>query len=153
TSNKNWNSSQIFQLSLSIPSRVPLESITLPDTADTSDRLHIFALSMSPSLEPSAGSLSPQLSVRSTQFSMRWENVDGQRVQAVAITLANILPGSYETSLNASIDSQYEISVSGEGVFTVVPGLVHRLVPADQTRVDVLVLNNSGTGNATVTIK
>ncbi|KAJ8591044.1 glycoside hydrolase family 29 protein [Rhizopogon salebrosus TDB-379] len=154
TSNKNWNSSQIFQLSLSVPSRAPLESITLPETAGTPDRLHIFALSMTPSFEPPTGLLSPQLSVRSAQFSTRWEDINGQRVQAVAITLANILPGSYATSSGTSIDSQYEISVSGEGVSTVAPAFVYRLVPADQTRVDVLVLNNNtGAGNATVTVK
>jgi alpha-L-fucosidase len=109
---------------------------------------------MTPSFEPPTGLLSPQLSVRSAQFSTRWEDIDRQRVQAVAITLANILPGSYATSSGASIDSQYEISVSGEGVSTVAPAFVYRLVPADQTRVDVLVLNNNtGAGNATVTVK
>ncbi|KAG2032284.1 glycoside hydrolase family 29 protein [Suillus americanus] len=153
SSNKNWNSSQIFQISLSVPSRVPLQSITLPDTSSTSNRLHIFALSMTPSFEPSSGLLVPQLSVRSAQFSTRWEDVNGQRAQAVAITLANLLPGSHATSSNASINSRYEISVVGEGVSTVTPGLVYRLVPADQARVDVLILNNNGTGNATVTIK
>ncbi|KAG0703338.1 glycoside hydrolase family 29 protein [Suillus ampliporus] len=153
SSDKNWNSSQIFQLSLSVPSRVPLESITFPETASTSDRLHIFALSITPSLEPTSDLLMPQLSVRSAQFSTRWEDVNGQRAQAVAITLANLLPGSYAPSSNTSIDSQYEISVSGEGVSTVMPGLVYRLVPADQARVDVLVLNDNGTGNATITIK
>lgn len=109
---------------------------------------------MTPSLEPPTGPPLPQLSVRSAKFSTRWEDVDGQRAQAVAITLSNILPGSYATSLNATIDSRYEISVSGEGIFTIEPGVVYRLVPADQTRVDVLVLNNNnGTGNAMVTIK
>ncbi|KAG2074850.1 glycoside hydrolase family 29 protein [Suillus decipiens] len=153
SSNKNWNSSDIFQISLSVPSRAPLESITLPNTSSTSNRLHIFALSMTPSLEPSGNLLVPQLSVRSAQFSTRWEDVNGQRAQAVAITLANLLPGYHATSSNASVNSRYEISVTGEGVSTVTPGLVYRLVPADQARMDVLVLNNDGTGNATVTIK
>ncbi|KAG1828517.1 glycoside hydrolase family 29 protein [Suillus variegatus] len=153
SSTKNWNSSQIFQLSLSVPSRAPLESITLPETASTSNRLHIFALSMTPSFEPASGPLVPQLSVHSAQFSTRWEDINGQRAQAVAITLANLLPGSYATSPNTSINSRYEISVTGEGVSTVTPGLVYRLVPADQARVDVFILNDGGTGNATVTIK
>ncbi|KAG2123005.1 glycoside hydrolase family 29 protein [Suillus cothurnatus] len=153
SSYKNWNSSQIFQISLSVPSRAPLESITLPNTSSTLNRFHIFALSVTPSFEPTSGLLAPQLSVRSAKFSTKWEDVNGQRAQVVAITLANLLPGSYATSSNASINSQYEISVVGEGVSTVTPGLVYRLVPADQARVDVLVLNNGGTGNATVTIK
>ncbi|KAG1818020.1 glycoside hydrolase family 29 protein [Suillus subaureus] len=153
SSSKNWNSSHVYQISLSVPSRAPLESITLPDTSSTSNRLHIFALSMTPSFEPSCSLLVPQISVRSAQFSTRWEDVNGQRAQAVAITLANLLPGNYATSSNASIHPRYEISVAGEGVSTVTPGLVYRLASADQARVDVLVLNNEGTGNATVTIK
>lgn len=108
---------------------------------------------MTPSFEPASSLLVPQLSVRSAQFSTRWEDINGQRAQAVAITLANILPGSYATSPNASITSRYEISVSGDGVSTITPGLVYRLVPADQARVDVFILNDGGTGNATVTIK
>ncbi|KAG1794155.1 glycoside hydrolase family 29 protein [Suillus plorans] len=153
SSNKNWNSTQIFQLSLSVPSRAPLESITLPEASSTSNRLHIFALSMTPSFEPTSGLLMPQLSVRSAEFSTRWEDINGKRAQAVAITLANLLPGSYAISSNTSINSRYEISVTGEGVSTVTPGLVYRLVPTDQVRMDVFVLNNDGKGNATITIK
>ncbi|KAH7929517.1 glycoside hydrolase family 29 protein [Leucogyrophana mollusca] len=150
---KNWNSSQIFQLSLSIPSRAALQSITLPETANTANRLHIFALSMTPSVVPSGQPSGPELSVRSTQFSTRWEDVGSQRAQAVVVTLANLLPGSLATSVNASIDSKYQIEVTGPGVTTVAPGVLYRLMPADQARVDVLVLNNNGTGNATVQIK
>ena len=87
------------------------------------------------------------------QFSTRWEEVDGQRAQAVAITLANLLPGSLASSPNTSIQSKYEVDVTGEGVTTVIPGTVYRLVAADQARFDVLALNDNGTGNATVSIK
>jgi alpha-L-fucosidase len=87
------------------------------------------------------------------QFSTRWEDVDGQRAQAVTITLANLFPGSLVSSPNTSIRSKYEVEVTGEGVTTLTPGVVHRLVPADQARFDVLVLNNNGAGNATVQIK
>ncbi|KAH7883390.1 glycoside hydrolase family 29 protein [Phlebopus sp. FC_14] len=149
----NYNSTQIFQVSLSIPSRVALKSIKLPETAQHANRLHIFALSMSEAALPSSGVSGPELSVRSVQFSTRWENVNGQRAQAVAITLANLLPGSFATSPSASINSKYEIEVIGEGLTTVTPGIIHRLVPADQVRFDVLVLNSNGTGNATVQVK
>ena len=149
----NWNSTQIFQLSVSISSRVPLESITLPQTANAPDRLHIFAISITPSVVPSTAPTGPELSIRTVQFSTRWEDVDEQRAQAVAITLANLLPGSLASSPNTSIQSKYEVDVTGEGVATVSPGVVYRLVAADQARFDVLVLNNNGTGNATVSIK
>ncbi|KAI9573212.1 glycoside hydrolase family 29 protein [Boletus coccyginus] len=149
----NWNSSQIFQFSISVSSRVPLKSITFPRTVDASNRLHIFAISITPSAIPPAAQIGPALSIRSVQFSSRWEDVDGQRVQAVAITLANILPGSLASIPNTSIQSKYEVEVTGEGVTTVTPGVVYRLVPADQVRFDVLVLNDKGTGNATIRIK
>ena len=149
----NWNSSQIFQLSVSIPSRVALESITLPQTANAPDRLHIFAISITPSVVPSAAPTGPELSIRTVQFSTRWEDVNGQRTQAVAITLANLLPGTFGSSPNTSIQSKYEVEVIGESVTTVTPGVVYRLVPGDQARFDVLVLNNNGTGNAAVQIK
>ncbi|KAH7912706.1 glycoside hydrolase family 29 protein [Hygrophoropsis aurantiaca] len=150
---KNWNSSQIFQLSLSIPSRAALSSITLPETANTANRLHIFALSVTPSVVPSGQPSGPELSVRSAQFTTRWEDVGSQRAQAVLVTLANLLPGSFAGSANSSLDSKYQIEITGPGVTTVTPGLLYRLMPSDQARVDVLVLNNNGTGNATIQIK
>ena len=102
---------------------------------------------------PSAAPTGPELSIRTVQFGTRWEDVNGQRVQAVAITLANLLPGSLGSSPNTSIQSRYEVEVTGEGLTTVIPGAVYRLVAADQARLDVLVLNENGTGNATVQIK
>ncbi|KAF8131998.1 glycoside hydrolase family 29 protein [Boletus edulis] len=150
---KNWNSSHIFQTSVSVSSRVPLRSITLPYTANTRNRIHVFAISITPSVVPSGAPTGPELSIRTVEFGTRWEEVNGQRAQAVAITLANLLPGSLATSPDASVHSKYEVEVTGEGVTTVVPGVVHRLVPADQARFDVLVLNDNGTGNATVRIK
>lgn len=110
-------------------------------------------MSITPAVIPSTVPTGPELSIRTVQFSMRWEDVNGQRAQAVAITLANLLPGSLGSSPDASIQSKYEVEVIGEGVTTVTPGVIHRLVPADQARFDVLVLNDNGTGNATVRIK
>ena len=43
--------------------------------------------------------------------------------------------------------------MTGEGVTTLTPAVVYRLVPADQARFDVLVSNDNGAGNATVQIK
>jgi alpha-L-fucosidase len=120
---------------------------------NTPDRLYIFAISITPSAVPSTVPTGPELSIRSVQFSACWEDVIGQRVQAVAITLANLLPGSLASSPNTLIHFKYEVEVTGEGVTTVTPGMVYRLVVADQARFDVLVLNNNGSGTATVTIK
>ncbi|EIW80256.1 glycoside hydrolase family 29 protein [Coniophora puteana RWD-64-598 SS2] len=152
TSLVNWNVTSLFQSSISVPSNVPLQSITLPVTTDSTSRMHIFALSITPSIVPPAVS-GPALSVQSAQFSTRWETVGSQSAQAVAVTLVNLLPASYANVVNATVNEQYTIEVSGDGVETVTPGVFYRLVPSDQVITDVLVANNGGTGNATVTIK
>jgi alpha-L-fucosidase len=147
---KNWNSSQIHQWSTSVSSTSALERITLPTLLG--QRLHIFAISISPSSVPSGQASGPALSVRRVRFTSRWEIVDGSRVQAVEITLANLLP-SYLFSVDTSITSRYHIEVSGTNVQTVSPGTIYRLVPADQVLVDVLISNSATSGNATVEVK
>ncbi|KAG8220484.1 hypothetical protein J3R82DRAFT_3180 [Butyriboletus roseoflavus] len=97
----NWNSSQIIQLSVSIA----LKSITLPQTADAPDRLHIFVISITPSVVPSVVPTGPELSIRAVQFSTRWEDVNGQRAQVIAITLTNLLPGSLGSSPKLTCNS------------------------------------------------
>lgn len=130
-----------------------MKGITLPQTAHARNRLHVFAISLTPSTIPSAAPTGPELSIRSVQFSTRWEEVNGKRAQAVAITLANLLPGNVASVPNTSIQSKYEVEVIGDGLTTVRPAVVLRLVPADQVRFDVLVLNDNGTGNATIRFK
>ena len=110
-------------------------------------------MSITPSRVRFAAPTGPELSIRTVQFSTRWEDVNGQRAQAVSITLANLLPGRLAPFSNTSIQSKYEVEVIGKGVTTVSPGVVYRLVPGDQARFDVLVLNDNGSGKATVQIK
>ncbi|KAJ6579955.1 glycoside hydrolase family 29 protein [Mycena vulgaris] len=137
---KNWNSSQIYQWSTAIPSEHPLTSITLPPV-NTAHRLHLFAMSMSPAtpFTPAAKPpTAPSLVVRRARFTTRWETVRGVRAQAVEVTLANMLP-SFALSQAASITAAYQIEVVGAGITTLAVGTVRRLVPGDQVRVDVLV--------------
>lgn len=129
-----------------------VQSITLPKTNSSSDELHIFAISMSPSSIPSGKASGPELSIRRARFTTRWDMVNNERAQAVEVTLANLLP-SYTLSRNTSVVSQYELELSGSGVQTVSPGAVYRLVPADQVRIDVLITTSKTNGNATVQIK
>ncbi|PFH47095.1 glycoside hydrolase family 29 protein [Amanita thiersii Skay4041] len=104
-------------------------------------------MSFTPSAPPPSSSSSAALAVRRVRFTSRWEDVSNdtsggelERAQVVEVTLVNLLPGrvqSRETSL------------------TVVPGVLHRLVPADQAHVDVLVVGSSnadGSRNATVQV-
>ncbi|KZT22439.1 glycoside hydrolase family 29 protein [Neolentinus lepideus HHB14362 ss-1] len=152
TSVKNLNATSIFQWSASVPSRSALESITLPPDTEPGSRLHIFAISITPSAPSSSENVTGLiLSIRRAQFSTRWAQVNETRAQAVQVTLANLLPIS-ALSANTSINSPYTIEISGPTVSTVVSGTIKRLVPSDQVSVDVLVITN-GTSNATVTIK
>jgi alpha-L-fucosidase len=68
------------------------------------------------------------------------------------VTLANLTPQSAFSQLT-SINSRHEIEVTGSGLTTVVPGVIHRLVASDQVRVDVLVSVTQSSGNATIWIK
>ncbi|KAJ7639931.1 glycoside hydrolase family 29 protein [Mycena rosella] len=122
---KNWNSSQIYQWSTAIPSEQPLTSITLPPV-NTAHRLHLFAVSMSPatSVPVATHPAVPNLVVRRARFTTRWQTMRGVRAQAVEITLANMLP-SFTLSPATDHDAR--------------GGVVHRLVPGDQARVDVFV--------------
>ncbi|ESK90547.1 glycoside hydrolase family 29 protein [Moniliophthora roreri MCA 2997] len=146
---KNWNYTQIFQWSTAIPSEQVLRGITLPPLS-TNRRLHFFALSLSPSTNTS--SLENALALRRTRFTNRWETVDGVRAQAVEVTVANLLPTN-ALSLNTSLNSRHTIEVSGPGIQTLIPGVINRLVPGDQVRVDVLVSGVQDGTNATVEIK
>ncbi|KAG6332762.1 hypothetical protein ID866_6327 [Astraeus odoratus] len=149
---KNMNTTHIYQLSLSVPSRAPLRSVKLPETADHYNRLHIFALTLTPCVVPRSELTGPAISIRNARFTTRWDDVDGKRAQAVEITVANMLPAKFAASELASISSKYSIEVTGPGLKTVSPGHIYRFVPADQARVDVLVFNKVGTGKATVRI-
>ncbi|KAJ7731632.1 glycoside hydrolase family 29 protein [Mycena metata] len=156
---KNWNSSQIYQWSTSIPSEQPLTSITLPPL-NTAHRLHLFALAISPSVVNASTAVSisevdtskPQLSIRRARFTTRWDSVQGQRAQAVEVALANLLPTFAATVRPASITSPYTIEVTGPGIRTLSRGAVNRLVPGDQARVDVLI-TGAVKGSATVVVR
>ncbi|KAJ7236172.1 glycoside hydrolase family 29 protein [Mycena rebaudengoi] len=146
---KNLNTSMIYQWSTSLPSESPLESIEFPKLG-TVDTLHLFALSVTPSAtHTSAG---PALAVRRARFTTRWEDIDGVRAQAVEVTLANLLP-SHTLSRHTSISTAHTIEVVGPGIKTVVPGVINRLVPADQARIDVLITGSTANGSAIIQIR
>ncbi|KAK7057925.1 glycoside hydrolase family 29 protein [Favolaschia claudopus] len=155
---KNFNQSQIYQWSTAIPSEQPLTSITLPPLSN-SHRLHLFAMSITPSAPSADGKAA--LAVRRTRFTTRWDMVDGARAQAVQVTLANTLPsaafGNASTS-SISITSPHTVEIVSPGFKTLQRGVVNRLVPGDQARVDVFVLNeacmvNESTTTATVVVR
>ena len=142
----NWNATNIFQWSTAVSSRAPLKSIALPPQK-SSYRLHLFALSVTPSSKQTNG---PTLSVRRARFTSRWENIDGIRAQAVEVTLANLAPTSAFSS--ASVTAPFSIYILGSDTITISPGIVNRLVASDQVRVDVLVFGVASSGDVAVQI-
>ncbi|KAF7984811.1 hypothetical protein HWV62_11828 [Athelia sp. TMB] len=142
----NWNTSNIFQWSTSISSKLKIKSITFPSQT-TENRLHIFSLSLTPSLLAADA----VLSVRRVSFTTRWEDVLGVKTQVVVITLANLVP---ETNFfSSAITLPIIVQVFGAGIMTIQPGMVYRLMGSDQVRVEVLVIG-TGTfdGDASVLI-
>ncbi|KAF5354363.1 hypothetical protein D9758_010751 [Tetrapyrgos nigripes] len=148
----NWNSSQIFQWSSAVSSEQKLQSIAFP--ALNSRRLHLFAMAISPSLlnSSSSGASGPQLSIRRARFTSRWENVGDVRAQAVEVTIANMLPNAAFSEEN-SLNSRHSVEITGPGITMLSPGVVNRLVPGDQVKVDVLVSGSMDGTNATIVIK
>ncbi|KAJ7358164.1 glycoside hydrolase family 29 protein [Mycena albidolilacea] len=164
---KNFNASQIYQWSTAIPSEQPLTSITLPPLS-TAHRLHLFAMAVSPSTSAtSTSTAAPPLAIRRARFTTRWDTVRGARAQAVEVTLANMLPSAAFSSLTSTstentsaalaITTPHTIELIGPGLTTLSRGVVQRLVPGDQARVDVLVANtnanSAGGGTATVVVR
>ncbi|KAJ3995121.1 glycoside hydrolase family 29 protein [Lentinula boryana] len=146
---KNFNHTSIFQWSTAVSSEQPLTSITFPEV-NLGHRLHLFSMAFSPSNNSVADG--PSLVVRRARFTSRWEMVNNTRAQAIHVTIANLLPTS-SLSVNTSVNSQHTIEISGPGITTVTPGIVYRLVPGDQARVDVLVTGSTTGSNATIIIK
>ncbi|KAJ7853737.1 glycoside hydrolase family 29 protein [Mycena leptocephala] len=146
---KNLNATNVFEWSTSVPSESPLESITFPARA-TDNRMHVFGLSITPSIIDTTPG--PALAVRRARFTTRWDDINGTRAQAVEVTLANLLP-SFTLSRNTSITAPHTIELVGNGIQTVSPGVINRLVPADQARVDVFVTGSRVNGSAVVQIR
>ncbi|XP_006464064.1 hypothetical protein AGABI2DRAFT_209111 [Agaricus bisporus var. bisporus H97] len=116
-------------------------------------------MSYTPSTDPPASSSThssdAKISVRRARFTTKWELIHNQRAQIVEITLANLFP-TFTLSKSTSITSNHSISVTGNGIETVRPGSLVRLVPGDQARVDVVVTGTSASNagkNATVEIR
>ncbi|KAF9026154.1 glycoside hydrolase family 29 protein [Hymenopellis radicata] len=149
---KNWNSSHIYQWSSSVLSEQPLKSITLP-TLNTSKRVHLFAIAISPSIVPTSGSQETPLSIRRARFTSRWETVNRERAQVVEVTVANMLPAYTLSSAASSSKRELHVEITGANIKTLSRGVIYRLVPGDQVTVDVLVSGVQNGDVASVVIK
>lgn len=154
-SSMDYNRSMIFQTINWLDSTKELVSLQLPNvTAGSSTdpggeaidtRLHIFAATLLPATDTGIG-LEVQYA-RSTKMWMEGTN----KTQIVEVHINNM--GTEWVLANNSV----RITVSADGLNTVVPGVINRLQPGDQAIVHVGVENAEGvsagtTGPATVHI-
>lgn len=155
----NFNRSNIFQTINWLDSSRELVSLTFPKSlsgsstspggASVDTKLHVFALSMLP--VSTQNSYSIHLETQYARSTQKWMEETG-KVQIVEVLVNNF--GSSFALRNDSV----RVHIESPGLETVREGVIHRLGPGDQVKVEVGVRNRKGvtpgnTGPATVIIK
>lgn len=149
----NFNLTQIHSWSTPVRSDARLRSITLPSTRDSWNRVHVFALSVTPSLlSPVPDADKPLLIVRRVRFTTKHASAGGGTI--VEVALANLLPEGDDGWLTG----RHTVTIDSPLVQTVTPGVVYRLASADEVRVEVVVkpgkrVKPGTTGTATVELR
>lgn len=151
----DFNRSMIFQSVVWLDSSKELTSLQLPNVtsgaagdpggASEETRLHIFAVTLVPAT--SSGIALEVQYARSTQMWMEGTN----KTQIVEAVINNV--GEDWILANNSV----RVTVDSPGLTTVEPGVINRLRPGDQARVQVGVINVNGTtagtqGQATLNV-
>ncbi|KAL2069316.1 hypothetical protein VTL71DRAFT_15654 [Oculimacula yallundae] len=126
----NWNTSHIFEYVGHVDPLKKLASVTLPDTSNSTSRIHLFSLS-----------LLQQTGVQ-VQFVRPTQKHGADRVQTVEVVINNAGPDWIS-------GSGVGVSISAPGIETIEPGYIKRLRPGDQKKVNVGVI---GCGNVTATV-
>lgn len=158
-SHTNWNRSNVFQTINWLDSSKELVSLAFPKTASGSStspggasvgtQLHVFALSMLP-----ASNSNSHVIMLETQYARSTQNwIEGtDKVQIVEVLVNNV------GSSFALRDDCVRVRVESPGVETVSEGVIHRLSPGDQAKVEIGVRNRNGvapgdSGPATIVVK
>lgn len=156
--NSNYNRSNIFQTVNWLDSSKELVSLTFPATASGSStspggasvktKLHVFALSMFPASTSDSHAI--KLEIQYARSTNKWID-DTDKVQIVEV-LANNVGSSFVLR-----DDNVRVSVESPGFETVSEGVIHRLGPGDQAKVEIGVRNRDGVapgdyGPATIVI-
>jgi alpha-L-fucosidase len=146
----DYNKSNIFQTINWLDSSKDLTSIQLPNVtqganggpggASEDTRLHIFAVS----LIQATGTNSSEsvLDVQYARSTNTW--FEGtNKTQIFEATINNV--GSQWILANQSV----QVTINGNGITTVQPGVINRLRPGDQAKVQIGVVNSNGTTEGT----
>jgi len=128
----NFNTTHIYEFSGSLDHSKTLQSIIFPDTTNltTGSRLHVFALTLW------------QGSGIDIQYLRPTQKTSGDGVQTVEVVVSN-------AGLDWIHGDGVKITIEGQGITTVEAGLIKRLRPGDQKKVNVGVV---GSGNVTATV-
>lgn len=154
----NWNRSMIFEAVTTIDSTKDLVSVDFPNVNGGSanapggkavnNKLHVYSLSLLPA--SNTANSSTILEVQYARTTQKW--IEGSnKVQIVEVVVNNIGSGWVKQG------SYVTVSVTASGLTTVQPGIIKRLRPGDQAKVEVGVVNRGGVsagtkGNATVNL-
>ncbi|KXJ88132.1 tissue alpha-L-fucosidase [Microdochium bolleyi] len=132
----NFNTTQIFERTAPLLPEKKLKSIVLPDRSNsTAGRLHIFAISL--------WQQAPAVEVQSVRPTQKWVG-DRNETQVVEVTVNNA--GS-----QCSAGDGFNVTVSGEGFVTTMPGHVKRLCPGDQ-KTSTVGVEGTSAGPCSVTV-
>ncbi|KAI9359632.1 glycoside hydrolase superfamily [Zopfochytrium polystomum] len=149
------NRTQIYSLDLPISySSAKVVSVDVPTLVYNPVRAwHIFAATLvtTPALVAPTTSTRPTLFVERVQATQRWDDVKGQRVQFVEVTIVNTPSVSGGT---ASFQRAFTVEVSSATGRTPVPAKVTRLAVGNYILVDVPIVGGNGSAeSAVVTVK
>lgn len=136
--------------SITVPTIKPrvasyLESVFVP-TSNQDPAWHIFAATLvsTPALQRES---QKQFFVESVQFTQRWDDIDGKRVQFVEVVIVN-------TPNHSNATQSITVEVHSRSAKTVKPTKVTRLPKGNFIRVDVPITGGTGSKErATVTIR
>jgi len=157
--NTNYNRSNIFQTINWLDSSRELVSLTFPESSSGSStspggasmdtKLHVFALSILPASKHKSHLI--QLETQYARSTQKWME-GGDKIQIVEVLVNNV--GSSFALRSDSV----RVHVESPSLETVTEGIINRLGPGDQAKVEVGVRNRKGvtpgtTGPATVIIK
>lgn len=112
--------------------------------APTSNKLHFFAISLlgSSVLSPT---LTPSLVVQTIKSTQKWlEDLKGGfRQQIIQVSLLNLSPPASDIAASW-ITEPHTVELISGGITTTTPGVIHRLRPGDQARLQIGVQNKRG---------
>ena len=138
---KEFNISQIFHMAMDVPPQAAkrgtkLVSLTLPPSRDN-DNMHIFAISGTPVVEQGEPTSQNKITARAVVSTKQWEMHQGKQSRVIELTVANPWSLSKQQHSDFWLTSPVSISLEAPGLRTVKKTIVARLMPGEETVVEI----------------